>query len=111
MSEAIENLSSNTGVWADLARKKICVMKSEDLCQKDNQEWRKTIETKRAQLEEENTLLTQWEMVVSNIRQLKKDLLAPGLSEDEKEDIGADIEGFKLRKHKLAVMLGLRVEC
>jgi hypothetical protein len=35
VSEAIENLSSNTGVRAHLAREKIRFVKSEDLRQKD----------------------------------------------------------------------------
>ena len=54
--------------------------------------------------------MTQWEMVVANIRQLKKDLLAPNLSDEDKEDIHADIKGFKMRKHKLALKLGIRDE-
>ena len=110
IADAIENLASNTGVRADLAREKIRVMKSEDIRQKEHQEWKKSIETKRAELDAENTLLTQWEMVVANIRQLKKDLLAPNLSDEDKEDIHADIKGFKMRKHKLALKLGIRDE-
>jgi hypothetical protein len=54
--------------------------------------------------------MKQWEVVVENLRQLRKDLNAPDVTAEEKIDIQSDIQGLKMRKNKLALKLGIRDE-
>ena len=112
-SDIFDNIKASQDTRAELSREKIRHMQLEDQRQQENQQWKKEredLEREKAQLEKDNALMAQWEVVVVNIRQLKQELKAPDLDEDDKEDILQDIEGLKARKKNLAVRLGLCAE-
>lgn len=111
VSEAMDNISSNADARADLSREKIRHMQLEEIRQKENQQWRKEqeeFERQKAELEIENTIMKQWQVVVENLRQLRKDLDTPHLKDEEKTYILEDIKGLNARRNKLALKLGFR---
>lgn len=111
VSEVIATFSSNADARMELQREKIRLLHKEDKRQQEHQQWKKQneeFERQKAAVDNENSLMKQWAIVLENLRQLKKDLQQPNLTTDEEFDILEDIEGFKEKKRRLAVKLGLR---
>lgn len=65
-------------------------------------------QSEKDKIEKENAVMKQWENVVDSIRQLRKDLLRPNMTEEESGEILEDIEALKAKKNNLALKLGFR---
>ena len=101
--EAIREFK-NSSMDSELARQKLIFMEKEE---NRRQQEEARLVTEHQQKKQRN-LLEEWEKMVANIRDLRKDLRDETLDDASKRETEEDIIALIKRKNQLAIELGLK---
>ena len=80
---------------SELAKQKLAFLASE--------------ESRRQEEHQQNThknMFDEWQLILTNLREIRADLLNPLLDEESKSDLRLDLSNIRKRKITLAIALG-----